>query len=185
MPAKTKRVIAGALSGLFLLAAGFWLGQVSAQGPEPGSAGDPLVSRSYVEQVAITVRSQADQAVSSLRTYADSTFLTRALWSASTANLATRAQVDERTVYVIVTVPAGQQVIGQASTEIVLRGGQATAIASASGGLLDVTGGRDVGSGEQIAPNHLLVVPRADGRGLLAGTDLVLMVKGSVTVQAP
>lgn len=185
MPLPTKRVIAGALSGLFLLGAGFWLGHVSAQGHEPGSTGDPLVSKSYVDQIATTVRSQMDQTILGLRTYVEATFLTRAQLGAATSNMVTRAQVDERTVFAIVTVPAGKQVIGQASTEIVLRGGQATAVTSASGGLLDVTGGNDIGSGERIPPNHLLVVPRADGRGLLAATDLVLMVKGQVTVEDP
>lgn len=184
MPVQTKRVIAAAL-GLCLLAGGFWLGQASAQGPEPGSAGDPLVSKSYVDTIVASARTQLEQAIGSLRTNADATYATRMEVVRITAGVATKEAIDERTTFQIVSVPAGHVAIGGASTEIVLRGGQATAVATASGGLLDVTGGWDVPHGDAIAPNHLLVVPRDDGRGLYATTDLILMVKGSVTVKAP
>ncbi|MFZ5815809.1 MAG: hypothetical protein ACOY93_10970, partial [Bacillota bacterium] len=93
-----------------------------------------------------------------------------------------RSYVDERTTFRVVTVPAGQAIIGEAGTEIVLRGGQATAITTPQGGLLNATAGTDMQQGQEVSPNHLLVVPRSDGRGLLAVTDIVLMVKGPATV---
>jgi hypothetical protein len=46
------------------------------------------------------------------------------------------------------------------------------------GGLSDVTGGTDVKHQEAVRSNHLLIVPRSDGRGLLAQTDIVLLVWG-------
>lgn len=133
--------IAGALAlGLCLTAAGFWFGKATAGTTEPGSSADPLVSKSYVDQM---------------------------------------------TLFRVVNVPAGQAAIGEAGTEIVLRGGRATAIASNLGGILDATAGVDLPQGEQVKPNHLLVVPRTDQRGLLAQSDLVLMVKGNLTVTTP
>ncbi|OTA40650.1 MAG: hypothetical protein A6D92_14785, partial [Symbiobacterium thermophilum] len=130
-------VVAALLSGLLT---GLLVGRVAAQNAEPGTGGDPLVSKSYVDLVAL---------------------------------------------YRVVEVPAGRKVIGEAGTELVVRGGQATAIDSALGGLLDVTAGTDIRGGTRIPPNHLLVVPRSDGRGLFAVTDLVLMVKGRITIAEP
>lgn len=119
------------------LVSGLWVGRVTAQTAEPGSSADPLVSKSYVDQIAL---------------------------------------------FRVVTVPAGQRIIGAAGTEMVLRGGQATALTSAQGGLLNASAGTDMQQGMAIPPNHLIIVPRDDGRGFLAVTDLVLMVKGPATV---
>lgn len=135
---------------LAVLASGIWLGRVTAQTPEPGSSADPLVSKSYVDQVM--------------------------------ASLPTREYVAQWTAFRVVTVPAGQGIIGDGGTEIVLRGGQATAVTTQQGGLLNVTAGVDMKQGEPIPPNHLIVVPRNDGRGFRAVTDLVLLVKGPATV---
>lgn len=120
------------------LFSGVWFGRVTAQTPEPGSSADPLVSKSYVDQM---------------------------------------------TLYRIVNVPAGQSIIGEAGTEMVLRGGKATAITTAQGGLLNVSAGHDMVQGMEVPPNHLIIIPRSDGRGFKATTDLILMVKGPASVQ--
>jgi len=122
------------------LAGGVLAGQVMAQNAEPGTGGDPLVSKSYVDNVAL---------------------------------------------YRVVEVAAGQRVIGEAGTEMVLRAGQATAIVSDLGGLLDLTAGIDTPGGAEIPANHLIVIPRSDGRGFYAVTDLTLMVKGKVAINTP
>lgn len=185
MPLQMKRIVVAVVTGLSLLAAGFWLGQASAEGYEPGSANDPLASKSYVDQVAAT-----------LRLYLDGSFLKRDQFDTATAGLATKAQVQEVTArlatkaqlqeslqFRVIEVKAGQQVLGEAGSEIVLRGGHAVAITSVMGGLLNVTAGRDIANGEVILANHLLIVPRSDGRGLLAKSHLFLMVKGPVTIK--
>jgi hypothetical protein len=187
LPSDRKRIAAVALIGIGLLGAGFWLGRASALNHEPGSAGDPLVSRSYVEQALVTLRNNLE-ALYVTRPQVEAVtanLATRTQLTLAVANLATKVQVEEATVFRILTVPAGYRVIGGAGAEIVLRGGQGTIVGSAAGGLLDVTDGRDAGDGEEVPPNHLLVVPRADGRGMVARTDLILMVKGQVTLQAP
>lgn len=135
-----KRIALAALIGVGLLGVGFWLGNASASTNEPGSAGDPLVSKSYVDSLL---------------------------------------------VFQVVSVPKNSILVGEGGTEIVLRGGQAAAVASVNGGILDVSDGVDVADGVVIKPNHLLVVPRTDGRGVLAKTDLILMVKGPSSIKAP
>jgi len=79
----------------------------------------------------------------------------------------------------VVTVPAGKTLSCEAGTEIVLRAGKATAIGSDLGGLSDITSGKDVQTGQAIVSNHLLIVPRSDGRGLRAATECVVMVRGA------
>ena len=73
--------------------------------------------------------------------------------------------------------------VGNGGAEIILRGGKGRAITSPLGGLADVTQGRDVGSGEVIAANHLLLVPRSDGRGVKAVTDLILLIRGRYWIE--
>lgn len=96
--------------------------------------------------------------------------------------LVSKSYVDQATLFRVVEVPAGQVILGEAGTEMVLRSGKATAIVSPQGGLLDVTGGTDTPQGAPIPANHLIIIPRSDGRGFHAVTNLVLMVKGRVSI---
>lgn len=112
-------------------------GSVFAQGT-PGTETDPLVSKSYVDQLA--------------------------RWR-------------------LVTVEAGRTLVASEGTELVLRAGQAKAVASASGGLADVTAGKDLANREVIKANHLLLVPRGDGRGIQAVTQVILLVRGGYGIQ--
>jgi len=41
----------------------------------------------------------------------------------------------------------------------------------------------DLMTGSQVVTNHLLLVPRNDGRGITAVTDIWVMVRGTYTVQ--
>ncbi len=83
----------------------------------------------------------------------------------------------------VVEVPAGYSLIGSAGAEIILRGGTAKAIDSQLGGLSDVTSGADLRSGQNIPANHLLIIPRDDGRGILAVNDVIVLVRGRYEVQ--
>ncbi len=94
----------------------------------------------------------------------------------------TRSYVDQYTTLQVVSLTAGQQLVADAGAEIILRAGKATAVAS-SGGVADLTAGKDLKSGEVIVANHLLLIPRSDGRGLKAGTDLVLIIRGTFIIK--
>ena len=74
-------------------------------------------------------------------------------------------------------VPAGRTLIADGGTEIILRSGQAIAI-SGPDGLVDATAGVDIINGRAIPLNHLLLVPRTDGRGMRFTTDAWLLIKG-------
>jgi hypothetical protein len=80
----------------------------------------------------------------------------------------------------VVEVKAGQTVIfTDASVEFILRSGEATAIASENGGLADLTAGVDLLTGDSLEKNHLMLVPRNDNRGIVAKSDLWVMIKGT------
>jgi hypothetical protein len=84
--------------------------------------------------------------------------------------------------YEVVNIKAGKQLVTGDSTEIILRQGKAKAIGSDAGGLSDLTGAIDIQTGGNIPSNHLLLVPRNDGRGLKATTDIIVLIKGIYTI---
>lgn len=83
----------------------------------------------------------------------------------------------------VVELEAGSSLIGGQGTELILRAGKAVAIDSPMGGLSDVTGAGDLKKDENIPVNHLLIIPRDDGRGIRAVTDIFVMVRGSYKIE--
>ena len=96
--------------------------------------------------------------------------------------LVSKSYVDAKTAYIPVQLTAGQKMIGGAGTEIILRSGIATAIGNSENGIADLTGGADLMTGASVELNHLLLVPRNDGRGITAVTDIWVMVRGEYSV---
>ncbi|MGE5589432.1 MAG: hypothetical protein ACM3ZA_02200 [Bacillota bacterium] len=128
-----------ALAAAILLAGGFAVGRsASAAGTTPGTDGDPLVSKSYVDQYV---------------------------------------------QWVPVLVKAGQTMVAEGGTEIVLRSGKATAVEVGGAGLSDVTSAKDLLRGANVPLNHLLLVPRTDGRGVKAVIDSWMLVRGAYAIQ--
>ena len=121
----------------------------------PGSEGDPIVSLSYIEDTLIPkVQEMIDKSSGA-----------------------------EALSYEIVNVEAGKSVIGGASCEMILRMGKAEVIATEKGGLADVTLGGDLQNGTSCPSNHLLIVPVSDGRGIEAGSKVLVMVKGEYEIK--
>lgn len=121
----------------------------AAAADTPGSEGDPVVTKSYV-----------DTQIAKLK-------------GGGTAS----------DTYVVAELKAGQRLLGKGGTEIILRSGEATAIDNGANGVSDITAGKDLMTGQSIGQNHLLLVPKDDGRGIQAITDLFVMVRGSYTIQ--
>lgn len=86
-------------------------------------------------------------------------------------------------IFLVVEVPAGARLIGEAGTEMILRGGKATALDNGVDGISDLTAGKDLKSGVSVTTNHLLLVPKADGRGISCSTQSWVMVKGGYTIE--
>ena len=92
-------------------------------------------------------------------------------------------KLKETAVFSVATIQKGKTFSAKEGCEFILRGGEATVIASKSGGISDVTGGVDLQDKESVPANHHLIVPRDDGRGFLAKTEVILMVKGAYEIK--
>ena len=86
-------------------------------------------------------------------------------------------------VFTSMTMQAGQSIIFEAGAEFIMRGGHATIIApDANIGIPDVTVGRDIMHGARASDNHLMIVPRSDGRGVYFHERSWIMVRGGHTI---
>lgn len=95
----------------------------------------------------------------------------------------TKSYVDSKTAYTPISLTAGQRLIGGEGCEIILRSGEASAIGNSNNGVSDVTAGMDLMTGAVVGQNHLMLVPRNDGRGIYAITDIWVMIRGEYTIQ--
>jgi hypothetical protein len=128
---------------------------------EPGGESDPLVTLSYVNRSIDQVKTYIDERLNNI--------------GGNTSNTSSELEV--------VNASQGQFLIADAGTEIILRGGKATAVVSEQGGLCDLTAGVDLGKDVAIPSNHLLLIPRNDGRGVYCTTDAVFMVRGNYQIR--
>lgn len=138
---------------------------VFADDTVPGTAADPVVSKSYMDAQIAILQTQIDALQDQVEALGGS------------------GGQGEAAKFVVVKVDAGKKLIGGASTEIILRSGTATAIAGASGGVADITGGTDLSTGTSVAKNHLLLIPVDDGRGIKCTGTCYVMVKGDYTLK--
>ena len=135
---------------------------------QPGTPDDPLVSRSYVDNRIAALEAQIAQLSALLE--ANGVVITGGTPSGYFPTV-------QRELFTVVRAEPGMVLIGGASTEIILRAGEATVIAGPNG-LANVTSGVDVMNGQAVQLNHLLIVPQADGRGMRFHTTAYLMIKG-------
>lgn len=92
-------------------------------------------------------------------------------------------KIAENAVFNVVNVDIGKTFVAGAGCEFIIRAGESVVNASAQGGLADTTAGMDLTQGTRIPLNHLLIAPRDDGRGFVAVSNTIVMVKGSYEIQ--
>lgn len=162
---------------------------VNAALSDAGSAGDPLVTLSYVEERITETKDYITEIFDILFTSTNnnSTKIDNLLQE----NTELKAQIEELegktggsgASLEVIHLTKGEILTCSAGTEIIFRSGKANAIASGLGGLSDVTGAVDIKSGENIPLNHLLIVPRSDGRGAIIIEDAYIMIRGEYQVK--
>lgn len=126
---------------------------------EPGSENDPLITLSYF-----------NKEIDKLKSYIDNKLL-------GTSNVGGTTNLE------VVELESGQSLIGEAGTEIILRGGKASVIAGELGGISDITEGKDLSMGIMVPANHLLIIPRDDGRGAYVVEDAIFLVRGAYEIR--
>jgi len=86
--------------------------------------------------------------------------------------------------YEVVELGYGDALYAVSACDIMLRAGQATCIApDPTQGISNYTVGAEIYNGEYLTKNHMCLIPRGDGRGVLAQSESVFfMVKGDYTI---
>ena len=128
-----------------------------------GTSADPVVTKSYVDAQIESLKAQ--------------------LKSGDSDNASASSGVSAPAAFTPVHVEEGQSLIGGEGTELVVRSGEALAIDNGADGVSDLTSAKDLKGGTKVGLNHLLLVPRNDGRGLKCASACWIMVKGSYTIQ--
>ena len=130
---------------------------------EPGGTDDPVVSKSYVDGKI--------------------TELLNTLEAGGTINVNPSAQADtSKLKYTPVHVGVGQRLLGAEGTELILRVGRSFAVVPTES-LIDVTSGTEIKDKGELKKNHVIIVPRNDGRGVRVVEDAWFLVKGEYTIQ--
>ena len=121
-------------------------------------------------------------------------FLVRRPAGASTAEpgssadpIAAKSYVDEVAhtgTFKTVTLYPPAKLVASQGVELIVREGTAKAIEGTSGGLSDVTAGRNIRGGEIIPANHHIVISRTDGRGFeVISSRVIILIKGEFSVK--
>lgn len=165
MKNKIKKIGIGIGAALILIG-----GKVSFS--EPGSQSDPLVTFSYVEKRFEEIKEYINEKTRE-----------------------PQKNDGRQSTWEVVEVLSGRSLIGKGGTELILRSGECTAISNVSktiqnkvevitdNGLTDVTDGKDLKMGDNILKDHLLIIPRDDGRGADCISNSFFLVKGDYTIK--
>ncbi|GAK41274.1 hypothetical protein TCA2_3765 [Paenibacillus sp. TCA20] len=149
---------------------GIWIGSVmniTADGAsvnsQPGTADDPVVTKSYVDKA-----------------------IQNALNGGGSAGPSEPSAPSAGEELKIVVVKPGQRLVAGAGTEFIVRSGKAVIYSADANGVADLTAGQDLTNGTAITNNHLLSFPR-EGRGIEVQQgnkyNLTVMVRGAYTLQ--
>ncbi|MFE4712091.1 hypothetical protein ACFRAM_14575 [Paenibacillus sp. NPDC056722] len=182
-----KPVWKASLAALLLIG-GIWAGSVmnitaegAGVGSQPGTADDPVVTKSYVDQ-QIQKALQGGTGVTPTATVAPTATAIATQAPTATPNPANTSSNES----VIVDVKPGQSLIASAGAEFIVRAGKAVVLSQDANGIADLTEGKDLGNGVSAPTNHLLSFPR-DGRGIAVQEGqtlgLVVMVRGGYTLK--
>ncbi len=194
---------------------GVWVGSsfttVSNASSQLGSADDPVVTKSYVDQQiqkalggnlnsgasnsssgslannnSNTSSGTKNNSSSSSNNSSSSSNTSNSNTGAATGSSSNSASTSATAKIDIVELRPGKTLIAKAGTQIIVRHGNATVYSDGTNGIVDVTDGTDLGGNQAITNNHLLLFPR-DGRGVMVTanqtSNATLMVIGSYDIQ--
>ncbi len=148
------------LRAMGLLAVSGLLTMTMSLAAEVGSADDPLVTLSYLNETFMdTIMDRVDQKLAQ-----------------------GGVQGGEASAFTVVTLSSGQTLTGDIGCEVMLRVGTAVCVSPSSPGLIDETTAATLNNGGSLDQNHLYMMT-IEGRGVkaTAGTTK-LLVRGSYTI---
>lgn len=149
----------------------------------PGSDGDPLITSSYLDKKLQEISDSLQNTIKNLQAKIEQNDSNLTVLDKKVEEFGKQAPGGSGSIYEVISLPTGKKLICENSTEVILRSGKAKVVSSNAAGLSDVTTGFDITPGKYVERNHLLIVPRTDGRGVVAQTLCVLMVKGTYSIE--
>jgi len=164
------------------------LAVVSALGVAVGAAYDssenPLITLSYLTEIfRVELLDEIDERLEAmearLENSAQDDYWEDQYWEDETEAAPTVVEH-----YDVVELHYGDALYAVSACDIMLRAGQATCIApDPTQGISNYTVGAEIYGGEYLTKNHMCLIPRGDGRGVLAQSESVFfMVKGDYTI---
>ncbi|SEC33821.1 hypothetical protein [Paenibacillus sp. GP183] len=155
MNLKLKSLLISA--GIMLIIPIYSISQADA--PAPGSATDPVITKSYFDQNTLT-QDQVKQLIAQSGGSGGSALM-------------------------VVQLQSGQTLYASSGSEFIVRTGKTVAVSKDEDGIPDVTAGKDIRAGAAIENNHHLIFPR-DTRGIKPATnntaEIFVMVRGNYSL---
>lgn len=143
-----------------------------AEAPSPGTT-DPLITQSYFEQNTLSEAKVKEIVASAIAANAGGSNGGTSTTPTSAANMK------------VVQLENGQTLYAGAGAEFIVRSGKVLAVSNDENGIPDVTGGKDLPAGTEVALNHLLIFP-TEGRGIKPSpkndTSIYVMVRGGFLI---
>lgn len=163
---------------------------------QAGSADDPLVSKSYVDdkisQVLQVLNNSSDSSTSNAQTNTTISQEEREKLKAEIiAELGVSNEEDltggsvpvENNSYVPVYAEVGQIILGGEGTEMILRSGKAEVYITGVAGIVNATTGKEMTNGSKASWNNIMIIPRNDGRGFKVTEAAWFLVKGDYEIK--
>lgn len=167
---------------------------ITVYAAQAGSADDPLVSKSYVDdkinQVLQVLNSNASNANNANNNTTSSTLSQEEknkLKAEIIAELGVENEESSSDVvsegYKPVFVKVGQTILGGEGTEMILRSGKATVYITGVAGIVNATTGKELVTGNKATWNNIMIIPRNDGRGFKVTEEAWFLVKGDYEIK--
>lgn len=192
MKSRYKVSLAAALLGGGIVAGSLMNNSVNgaSSSGQPGTADDPVVTKSYVDQkIAQAIKGGVPASNTSSKTTSSTTPATNATsntTASGTSSVGKTSTPEQTEVLKVVDVKPGQKLIAKAGSEFILRNGYAVVYSMDASGAIDITSGTEIVHNQAVEKNHLLSFPR-EGRGIQVKEGqkfgLVVMVRGGYSVQ--
>lgn len=172
---KLKLKIMGAvLCAIMLVGAAY----AAAGSGAAGSSSDPLVTLSYLTQrFTPQMEAKMDELV---KAKADE--LTRQFNAAVSGATPSAPSGGGSSLFAVVTLNAGQTLVGDVGCEVMLRVGSAVCGADSATGLIDVTDGSVLANGGELVRNHLYMVTISTRSVRASGETVKVLVRGPYTI---
>ncbi|WP_436240099.1 hypothetical protein [Paenibacillus sp. LjRoot56] len=150
----------------------FFIGTAQAEAPSPGTT-DPVITQSYFEQNTLSEAKVKEIVASAIAANAGGSNGGTSTTPTAAANMK------------VVQLENGQTLYAGAGSEFIVRSGKVLAVSNDENGIPDVTGGKDLPAGTEVALNHLLIFP-TEGRGIKPSqkndTSIYVMVRGGFLI---